>query len=76
VSILPHQEGLSYINNVSPDLSYAYNQMTGQKGHQLELDKEYKANVMVAGDFKTQIWSFQFKPQNNQIVFTNPVEII
>ena len=48
--------------------------MTGQKGHQLELDKEYNATLMVTGDFKAQKWSFKFKPQNSKIVFTNPVE--
>ena len=79
-SLLPLQWGLSYIVSVSPDLPYAfivtlYNQMTGQTGHRLELDKEYKASIEVIGDFKTQRWSFTFTPRNNQIVVTEPVKI-
>jgi hypothetical protein len=78
-SLSPRQIGLSYIVSVSPELPYAftvtlYNQLTGQEGHRLELGREYKASIEVIGDFKTHRWSFTFTPQNNQIVFTDPIK--
>lgn len=79
-SLIPHLYAPSYLVSTSPELTYAfvvtlYNQLTGQQGHRLKLDREYRASLQVIGDFKTHRWSFTFTPRNNQIVFSEPVKV-
>jgi hypothetical protein len=81
VSILPHNEAHSLLINVSSQLNYAfivtlYNQIAGQKGHILELDKEYTTYLKVIGDFKPKVGQFTVKPKSdNTIDFSEPNEL-
>jgi hypothetical protein len=81
VSIRPDQHALSFISNVAPELPYGftvtlYNQMTGQNGHRLELDKEYNVYLMVTGDFKSKTWSFKIRPTHDKTIeFSQPTKL-